>query len=405
MTTEKLYYKNAYQREFTAAVLDCRQGKKGYEVILSATAFYPEGGGQPWDTGTLEEVCGERRKASVLEVQEKEGEIIHYTNRPLEIGALVFGKICWERRFDLMQQHSGEHIVSGLIHKKYGCDNVGFHLGSDVVTIDFNCEIKPEELPEIEAAANSLIWQNRETHIFYPSQEELDSLDYRSKKELTGEVRIVEFPGGDVCACCGLHPARSGEIGIIKLLSSERFREGVRIEMISGGRVLNYLNTVNAQNHQISVLLSAKPDRTSDAVKRLSEENFHLKGRVLALEEALFAQKAALFSGAGDVLLFEKGLEADSVRKLAVAVMETCGGRCALFSDNNDGSFKYALGEKGGDLRGLVKEMNQALNGRGGGKPFFAQGFVRASEAEIREFFAKQSRKISGQPDRVPGGF
>lgn len=383
MRTEKLYYTDTYQKSFTATVLDCREHKKGFQIVLSATAFFPEGGGQPYDTGVIGD-------AKVLEVHEKNNEILHYTDKPLTVGSQVEGTIDWERRFDFMQQHSGEHIVSGLIHEKYGCDNVGFHLGSDVVTIDFNCEIDEEGMQEIEAKANSIIWQNGKTHIFYPTPEELKTLTYRSKKELTGSVQIVEFPGADICACCGTHVAQTGEIGMVKLLSVEKFRDGVRMEMISGRRVLNYLNMIREQNQKISVLLSAKPDRTAAAVQRLSDENHRLKGQMLAMEEKLFTQEAERLAGAGNVLLFEKGLESDSVRKLAVAVMESCGGRCAVFSDNSDGTFKYALGETDGDLRALVKEMNQALNGRGGGKPFFAQGSVQASEEEIRNFFANK---------------
>ncbi len=410
METERLYYEDAYLREFTAEVLDCRKGKNGFRIVLSKSAFYPEGGGQPYDTGILSvlsdgskaedkaEVCPEET-AAVVEVQEKDGELLHYTDAPLPVGAAVFGRIDWARRFDLMQQHSGEHIVSGLVHAAYGYDNVGFHMGSDVITIDFNGVLDETALQEIEARANEVIWQNAETKIFWPSGEELEQLSYRSKKELTGAVRIVEFPGGqgkeqelppvDVCACCGTHVARAGEIGMIKLLSVVRFREGVRVEMISGKRVLDYLNLVHAQNHRVSVLLSAKTGQTADAVQRMLDENFRLRGRILSLEEQSFAQEAQRQRDAGNVLLFEKEMEADAVRKLAVAVMESCGGRCAVFSDNGDGSFKYAIGEKDADLREFVRKMNQALDGRGGGKPFFAQGSVKAGEREIRAFFEK----------------
>ncbi|MCD7818384.1 MAG: alanine--tRNA ligase-related protein [Lachnospiraceae bacterium] len=393
--TEKLYYEDAYKKEFTATVLDCREGKKGYEVVLSATAFYPEGGGQPFDMGILCPVGNDEGQeiVHVLEVHEKNGELLHYTDALLAVGVQVCGKIDWARRFDLMQQHSGEHIVSGLVHAAYGYDNVGFHMGSETITIDFNGELDEAAMHEIEAKANEVIWQNQKTLIFYPSPDELSVLSYRSKKELSGAVRIVEFPAAeglpcvDRCACCGTHVAFAGEIGMIKLLSVVKFREGVRMEMISGKRVLDYLNRINEQNHQISVMLSAKPYHTAEAVRRSMDESFQLKGRVLTLEEKLFAQEAQRLTDAGNVLLFEKGLDSDSVRKLAVAVMEVCGGRCAVFSDNKDGTFKYAIGEKDGDLRALVKEMNQALNGRGGGKPFFAQGSVKSSENEIREFF------------------
>ena len=381
MVTEKLYYKDVYQKEFTATVLDCRETKKGYAVILSATAFYPEGGGQPYDTGTLNE-------AVVREVHEKNGEILHETDRPLEPGTEVVGKIHWKRRFDLMQQHSGEHMVSGMIHQRYGYDNVGFHMGGDVVTIDFNGMIREEELREIEEAVNEQIWKDQPVKVYYPEPQELEQLAYRSKKELTGEVRIVEFPEVDCCACCGLHVTRTGEVGMVKLLSVEKFRNGVRMEMISGRRVLDYLQMVREQNQKISVLLSARPDHTAAAVERLGEENFRLKGRVMALEERLFADEARRLEGKGDVLLFEAGLEADSLRKLAVAVMERCQGRCAVFSDNGDGSWKYAVGEVNGDLREFVKKLNQTLHGRGGGKAFFVQGSVQASRTEIQKFFS-----------------
>lgn len=380
MQTEKIYYKDAYQKEFTAKVLDCRQGKKGYEILLDRTAFYPEGGGQPADHGVLDSV-------QVTDVHEKNGEILHYTKEPLEIGKEVQGRIDWERRFDLMQQHSGEHMVSGLIHEAYGYDNVGFHMGSDVITIDFNGELSQQQMGEMEALVNRRIWENRKVEITYPSPEELAVLPYRSKKELTGQVRIVRFPGADICACCGTHVERAGEIGMVKLLNVQRFREGVRMEMICGRRVLDYLNMVNEQNHQVSVILSAKPEKTGEAVRRLQEESFRQKGRIMEMEEQVFAGIAGSYQDAGNVLVFQKGLDADGVRKLTDQVMRACKGRCAVFSDNGDGTFKYAIGEEQGDLRALTKEMNMALHGRGGGKPFFVQGSVTASRKDIENFW------------------
>ena len=378
--TKKLYYEDVYKKEFTAKVLECRESKKGYEIILNQTAFYPEGGGQPSDTGILGGI-------NVKEVHEKDGELIHYTDGPLEVGMDVIGKINWGRRFDLMQQHSGEHIVSGLVHEAFGYDNVGFHMGSDVITIDFSGMLDEEQMAEIEAKANQIIWENQKVEIFYPTEEELKNLDYRSKKELSGWVRIVRFPGADTCACCGTHVARTGEIGMVKLLSVVKFREGVRMEMLSGKRVLDYLNMVNEQNRQISVKLSAKMDKTASAVARLQDENFVLKGRVHALEEEFIVGEAAKWKEKENVLLFQEGMEAGSVQKLTDAILQVCKGRCAVFSRNADGSYKYAMGEKDGDLRQFTKEMNAVLNGRGGGKPFFVQGSVQASEKEIRAFF------------------
>ncbi|MDY4693500.1 MAG: alanyl-tRNA editing protein [Blautia sp.] len=378
--TKRLYYEDVYRKEFTATVLECTEGKKGYQVVLDATAFYPEGGGQPSDTGFLGE-------ARVSEVHEKDGEIIHYTDKPFKVGEQVEGRIDWDHRFDLMQQHSGEHMVSGIVHEKYGYDNVGFHMGSDVITIDFNGLISEEEMAEIEQKVNRKIWEDTAVEITYPAPEELEKIPYRSKKELTGQVRIVSFPGTDICACCGTHVTHTGEIGIVKLLSVEKFRDGVRMEMISGKRVLDYLNMVNEQNHQISVKLSAKIDSTADAVQRLQDENAKMRINVARLEEDMFQEEARKWEGAGSVLLFKEGLEADAVRKLTDAVMNTCEGCCAVFSRNEDGSYKYAIGETGGDLRQFTKDMNAALHGRGGGKPFFVQGSVQATEKQIREFF------------------
>ena len=377
---EKLFYEEPYLRVFTARVVSCLPVKRGFEIELDRTAFYPEGGGQPSDTGTLGE-------AHVLDVQERDGRIVHLTDLALEEGAAVQGEINWEERFSNMQQHSGEHIVSGLIHRVFGYDNVGFHMGTEEMTIDLNGPMTWEQLMEIERQANQAVWDNLPLHIFYPPEEELSQLDYRSKKELTGQVRLVRFPGSDLCACCGTHVTHTGEIGAVKILTVENFHEGIRLTMICGKRVMDYLNMVNEQNRQISVKLSAKMDKTASAVARIQDENFALNGRVHALEEEFIVGEAAKWKEKENVLLFQEGMEAGSVQKLADAILQVCKGRCAVFSRNADGSYKYAMGEKDGDLRQFTKEMNAALNGRGGGKPFFVQGSVQASEKEIRAFF------------------
>lgn len=382
--TRKLYYENVYLKKFNAKVLKCEKAEHGFAVILDQTAFYPEGGGQPCDLGTLEEI-------PVVDVQEKDGEIIHYTEEMVEVGAKVVGKIDWERRFDLMQQHSGEHIVSGLVHEKYGYDNVGFHMSSDVITVDLSGVLNESQLAEIETETNQKIWENSPVEIFYPEKEELSKLPYRSKKELTGQVRLVRFPGADLCACCGTHVTHTGEIGAVKILTVENFHEGIRLTMICGKRVMDYLNVVNEQNRQVSVQLSAKIGETGTAVERLLDENFQLKGQLSRMLDKLCASESQRWEGAGNVVLFHEDLEANQIRKMADTVMQKCGGRCAVFSRNADSSFKYAMGELNGDLRQLTKDMNAALNGRGGGKPFFVQGSVKASEEEIRKFFNERS--------------
>ena len=380
--TEKLFYQDPFCAEFTAVVQSCRQDKGGWAVTLDRTAFYPEGGGQPADHGTL-------GGAQVTDAREKDGVIVHSCASPLPVGETVSGVIDWERRFDFMQQHSGEHIVSGILCGLYHCDNVGFHIGRDQVTIDFNAELTMEDVRQVERLANRYIWEDHPVDISYPSPEELSSLSYRSKKELTGQVRIVSWPGADRCACCGTHVRSSGQVGIVKLLSCQKFREGVRIEMVSGGRALDWYTAILDQNTHVSQLLSAKATGTAEAVARLQKELYALRGRVAALEEGDFARKAQQYAGAGDVLLVEEDMSPESVRKLCAAVLETCGGRCAVFAGGG-GAYKYALGQTGGDLRPLVKELNAALSGRGGGKPTFAQGSVQCAEEDVRAFFRRQ---------------
>lgn len=376
--TQRLYETDVYIKEFTAQVLSCTQTQKGWAVVLDKTAFYPEGGGQPCDLGTLNE-------AAVIDVHHLGDDIVHTCDRPVE--GTVCGKIDWNRRFDHMQQHSGEHLVSGIIHNRFGYENVGFHMGAELITIDLSGELTLQQLAEVELAANQAIWDNLPVEIFYPDTQALQALSYRSKKELTGAVRIVRWQGIDTCACCGTHVSHSGEIGLIKLLSCVRFREGVRIELLCGKRAYDYLCTVTAQNREISGLLSAKPLQTAAAVSRMSAELADTRYALGAVQQKYFVQLAAQYRGAGDVLVFEEGLSADALRRLGVELTECCGGRCAVFSGTDADGYKYVLGKKDGDLRQLVKELNASLNGRGGGKPFFAQGSVSATRAEITGFF------------------
>ncbi len=377
--TEKLFYEDAFLKEFSGTVLDCREEKGKWAVLLDRTAFYPEGGGQPADQGTL-------GKVRVFDTREKDGDIFHFCDGPLTVGETVDGRIDWDRRFDFMQQHSGEHIVSGILCGKFGCDNVGFHIGHELVTIDFNAALSTDDVIFVENLANRYIWEDHSLQISFPSPAGLEALEYRSKKALTGQVRIVSWPEADCCACCGTHVRSSGQVGMVKLISCQKFRDGVRIEMAAGGRALRWVNAVAGQNTKISQLLSAKPGETAAAVERMQKEVFLLKGRVAGLEEKDFARKAEELAGTGDVLLVEGPMSGESLRKLCGLVKERCGGRCAVFA-GEDGRFQYAVALDGGDLRGFVKELNGALNGRGGGKPEFVQGSVQAGEAEIRGFF------------------
>ena len=380
METEKLYYADPFLKTFTATVLDCQPGKNGFIVTLDRTAFYPEGGGQPADQGTLD-------GAAVTDVHEKNGVVLHNVDSAVEIGKTVTGVIDWARRFDHMQQHSGEHICSGLICGRCHCDNVGFHMGTDMVTIDFNADIPWEELLEIEAQANQYIYEDHPIDIQFHQGAELDAIDYRSKKPLEGDVRIVAFPGADCCACCGTHVLRSGQVGLVKFLSVQKFREGVRIELLCGKRALDYLSRTWEQAKTIGQRLSVKPVDAAAAVERLEHELSAAKLRCSQLEESVFAAIAQEQAGKGDVLLFQPPMKPDSVRKLADAAAKTCGGLAAVFAGEGI-HYAYALGRADGqDISAQVKAMNAALHGRGGGRNGFAQGSVEAERSAIEAFF------------------
>ena len=375
----KLYYDSAYIKEFEAQVLSCQEGKKGWEITLSATAFYPEGGGQPADTGLLGNV-------RVTDVHEKDGQVVHYTDGPLPVGEMVRGVIDWDRRFQHMQEHSGEHLVSGLIHQRFGYDNVGFHMGTDEVTIDFNGVLEWGDLMAIEEKANGMIWENLEISAVYPEKDELDAMEYRSKKELTGAVRIVSIPGGDVCACCGTHVERTGEIGLVKFLSMIHYKGGVRISLLCGKRAVEDYERKRDQVQKISVLLSARPGEISRAVEKLKDEEAKLQEKLVAAYDKLIASEVRdIKEGDGDIFILEPDFEAIQLRHLVNRLLEEKKGRTVLaLRGAAEGSFLYVLGSRDGDMRRLSRELNGLLNGRGGGSAQMAQGTFFATKDQLQ---------------------
>ena len=382
METRKLYYEDCHMAAFSAEVLSCVEGVGGYDVVLSATAFYPEGGGQAADTGTLNGI-------RVLHTREVGEAVVHLCEAPLEVGAQVEGVIDYDARFYRMQQHTGEHIVSGIINRRYGYHNVGFHMGNVSITIDFDGVIPAADLPSIEAEANSALWQNLPVRCWIPGPEELPGVFYRTKKALPWPVRIVQVPGFDSCACCGVHVAATGEIGIIKLLSAIPFKGGTRMEMACGKQAMDILNTVFDQNRQVSQAFSAKICETGEAARRMNEVLAQQKYRIAGLERQIFQSIAAGYAGKGDVLHFARELDSTGVRELADAIAEVSGGTAAVFSGADGEGYAFCLVTRTGDLRQQVKDMNKALGGRGGGKPNFQQGRVQAAKADIEGFFGK----------------
>ena len=378
--TEKLYYLDSHLFEFEATVLAAREEKRGWEIVLDRTAFFPEGGGQPADTGTI-------GRARVLDVHEREGEIRHLCDRELAPGTYACA-VDREKRLRRMQNHSGEHVFSGLTHQKFGAENVGFHMAADCMTIDFDKELSFEQLSEIEYEANLAVRANIPVRTFYPSPEELKVLEYRSKKELAGAVRIVEIAGIDRCACCAPHVRATGEIGAIKLLTAERHRGGVRLSLICGMDALDDYRRKQDSAAAISTLLSAKRDEIAPAVERLLESEAKLKERASILGMRCAALRAeAIAPTEGNICLFDEGLSEAAARELVNRLTEKTGGVAALFLADGAGAWRYIIGSRRVDLRSAAKAINAGVSGRGGGRPEMIQGSAAASEQEIASFF------------------
>jgi len=377
--TEKLFYQDSHRSTFTAIVQEVRPSGNGYEIILDRTAFFPEGGGQSSDTGSLGGV-------SVSDVQEIDGKIIHYTDGPLVEGTEVEGCIDWTERFSKMQQHTGEHIVSGLIHKIYGYHNVGFHLGTDSVTLDFNGGVPKEKLHEIEQLANEAVAKNLPVQVLYPTDEELSKISYRSKIEIEGQVRIVVIDGYDVCACCAPHVKQTGEIGLIKLVGMQNYKGGVRISMLCGFRALEDYYQKEKNNREIAVMLSAKEYETAVEVERLQEELAMKKAKIAELERKFLEQKVETLDISGEIVCLFEETDPVMTRELVNLLLKKGAKMAAVFSGNEREGYRYVLGSRSLDVRENGKLLNEAFHGRGGGKPEMVQGTVQGKREEIEAF-------------------
>lgn len=389
--TEQLYYQDSYIKDFEAVVLSCIPNGNHFEAVLDRTAFFSEGGGQCADTGVLHI---ENRKIKVFDVQERNGEIIHFIDEEILPGQTVIGELEFQERFSKMQQHTGEHIISGIVHRRFGYENVGFHLGKEEVTMDYDGPLTGEELRSVEYEANQVVAENREIRAYFPSTEELEKIPYRSKKELQGKIRIVEIQDCDICACCAPHVQTTGNVGLIKITNAIRYKGGMRLWIACGMRALEDYNQKEASVVQISNMLSAKQQEVTEAVKRLTEEIQQLKEKAAKMQEKLVmgyleSEKEALKENPNaNLLLFEKELDAVAMRNFVNAGMELTKGVCGVFIGDEKQGFRYVLGSSG-DIREIGKKLNAAFQGKGGGKPPMIQGSLVGEEEKIREFLEK----------------
>ena len=382
--TEKLYDLDSHRKSFEARVLSCEKDGERWAAVLDRTAFFPEGGGQAADGGTLGGL-------PVLDVRLREGEIRHFLPEPLPEGETVAGELDWEKRFRRMQNHSGEHLLSGLVFREYGYRNVGFHLGDGDVTVDFDGELDRSGLDALETEANRAIAENVPVITWYPPAEELRSLDYRSKLELTEDVRLVKIEGYDLCACCAPHVDRTGESGSLRILDFRRHRGGIRLHMLCGLDAMEDARMRYQATLAISGLLSVPQPETPEAVRRVLRELEETRCALTDARRRLLQLKAAAVPETGENLcFFEPELDVISLRELVNAGLERTTGLCAAFA-GGDGDWKYVIGSRSGDLRGAAKTLNAALRGRGGGRPEMIQGSFAAGREEIEAFFRRFS--------------
>lgn len=376
---EKLFYQDTRMIDFDATVTECIQDEKGWLIVLDRTAFFPEEGGQTADKGTIND-------KEVLDVQIKNDIIYHLMTEPLEAGTKVTGFVDWKQRLDFMQQHSAEHILSGLLYKHYGFHNVGFHLSVNEVTMDFDGQLSLEQLREIEREANEIVWKDVPVYAYFPSAEELEGMEYRSKSEIEGDVRIVEIVGVDACACCAPHVSFTGEIGVIKIVNAMNHRGGMRLTLLCGGRALKDYNFRQDTFSVLTAMLSAKPEKIIEAVKRLQDETLTLKNSANDLANQLMQLKLASLptpETTENVILFVEVSNMVAVRNTVNELTEKYAGYCAVFSGNDANGYNYIVGSKSKDCREIAKLLREKLSAKGGGTAPMVQGSVQASQAEI----------------------
>lgn len=379
MIKDTLYYKNNYLTEFTTKVVNCIEENEKIKVVLENTAFYPEGGGQPSDIGTINGI-------KVNHVEEKNDVIYHIVENKLNIGEIANCKIDFENKFVNMQNHSAEHIISGLVCKKYNANNVGFHMGKDCVTMDFDVLLKEEDIREIEILANQAVYKNIEIKSGIYSKEEANKINYRSKKEINEDIRLVEVPGYDICACCGVHVTKTGEIGIIKLLYVEKYKSGCRVYMLAGSKALqNYTEEYEVVD-KIGSLLSLKHNEIYDGVISLKQEIENLKKEKNKLKNEIFENQVKCLEEQDNIILFEKDLESDDIKILCTKIKEKANKISAVFSENN-GIYRFMMMSDNIDLKELSNKFRKELNAKCGGNSVLVQGQISSDKESILNFF------------------
>ncbi len=377
--TLKLYENDSYIKQFTANVISCEEKNGKYLVTLDQTAFFPEGGGQAPDKGSINGI-------EVTDVQEEGDKVIHTIVSPVEIGIEVRGEVDWAVRFSRMQNHCAEHILSGVIHKLYGYNNVGFHMNDSLITFDVDGPLSADDIEKVEKDANHAVFENAPITVSYPTAEELQNIDCRSKIELSEGVRLITVEGFDTCACCAPHPAFAGEIGLIKIVNFFPNKGGTRIEMVAGSLALADYGYLHTAAKSIMKQLSAKREEISEAVSKLGDDLAAAREEIKALAQKLALALLKTEKIEKAIIGFTPNADFNTLRNIANGLLSEAE-YVALFSETEEKGYNYLISTKDGDVREVVKKLNAAFSGKGGGKPNCAQGkLVANTSQDITDF-------------------
>ncbi len=382
--TEELYYKSAYIKEFDARVIECTALEDGkFEVVLDRTAFFPEQGGQGSDFGVLTDIAGNECKVTHVSIDD---DIRHITDHGFKVGDEVHGIIDWNHRFSNMQQHTGEHIFSGIVNSKFGYDNVGFHLSDSEVTMDYNGTLDRDDISEVETLVNRAIWENIEVLCEFPDKAILDTIDYRSKKELTGDVRIVTIPGYDVCACCAPHVERTGEIGFLKVVGLQNYKGGVRVNILCGQRALEYLSAEQEIVSKLSQTFTTSEDKVVSSVHKLMDENARLKAELVSARNELISYEVKEIDKELSTVILKKpeGFDTNAMRKMVTDLAQIHSGFCGVFTGSDENGYRYVIasGTEGRNAKELQEVLKASFAARGGGSPQMIQGSIEKADFE-----------------------
>ena len=394
---KNLYNSDAYLKEFVSDVVSFRkviwQKEEVYEIVLDQTCFFPEQGGQTSDTGKLYDMDSSK-VYEVFHAYIKDDTVYHLARTATrdnladsiqEAPKKIHGMINFDERFDKMQNHSGEHLVSGTVHRLFGYDNVGFALTKDNCTLDFNGLFKDEDIDIIERTVNRAVFENIEVKILYPTEGELKNIEYRSKKEIEGQVRLVEFPGYDICACCAPHVKRTGEIGLVKIVSAEHFKGGTRMTIRCGYRALSDYGRKLNECRKISQILSVPIDVVSPAVEKLNSDYMKSKYELVGKMNTILSLKAKEVKGDKNPLIFLEESDNNAVRAAVNGMIKENSGICGIFTGNDEKGYSYIIASSGTDCTSVLAMLKEKAQAKGGGSKGMIQGSIPAAENEIRK--------------------